>query len=305
MWSSQDLLIGWLSVNEGKGVSCISEVWGLQAERMDVPLTAMGSSQEGAGSGRKDPARSGLGVGRGLLHWPDPPSLVAAALSCPANSRYQLCAPACPDSCNPTAVPSNCSERPCVEGCVCLPGFVASGGACVSASSCGCTFEGRLLAPGQEVWADKYCQRRCTCDGGTGQVRCSDTQGCPSGERCRVQNGFLGCYPDRFGTCQGSGDPHYVSFDGRRFDFIGTCTYLLAGSCGQATGLPAFRVLVENEHRGSQTVSYTRAVRVEARGVKVVVRREYPGRVLVSEGRPGPGGRAGDPPSGAGVWPLG
>lgn len=166
---------------------------------------------------------------------------------------------------------------------MCLPGFVASGGGCVAASSCGCIFQGRPLAPGQQIWADELCRRRCTCDGATQQVRCSDTQGCPAGERCRVQDGLLGCYPDRFGSCQASGDPHYVSFDGRRFDFMGTCTYLLAGSCSQAAGLPAFRVLVENEHRGSQTVSYTRAVRVEARGVKVAVRREYPGKVLVSD----------------------
>ncbi|XP_029094684.1 IgGFc-binding protein isoform X2 [Monodon monoceros] len=223
-------------------------------------------------------AQACLEFGISVGNWRLPAS---CPLSCPANSRYELCGPACPASCNPAAVPSNCSARPCVEGCVCLPGFVASGGACVAASSCGCNFEGRPLAPGQEVWADEYCRRRCTCDAATQQVRCSDTQGCPAGERCRVQNGLLGCYPDRFGSCQASGDPHYVSFDGRRFDFMGTCTYLLAGSCGQAAGLPAFRVLVENEHRGSQTGSYTRAVRVEARGVKVAVRREYPGRVLV------------------------
>ncbi|XP_014408997.2 IgGFc-binding protein [Camelus ferus] len=202
-------------------------------------------------------------------------------LSCPANSRYELCAPACPTSCNPSAAPSNCSERPCVEGCVCLPGFVASGGACVAASSCGCIFQDRLLAPSQTVWGDTYCRQRCTCDAATQQMICSNTQGCPTGERCRVQNGLQGCYPDRFGSCQASGDPHYLSFDGRRFDFMGTCTYLLAGSCGQVAELPTFRVLVENEHRGSQTVSYTRAVRVEARGVKVAVRREYRGRVLV------------------------
>ncbi|XP_014651575.1 PREDICTED: IgGFc-binding protein [Ceratotherium simum simum] len=202
-------------------------------------------------------------------------------LSCPANSRYELCGPACPASCNPEAAPANCSGRPCVEGCACLPGFVASGGACVAASSCGCVYEGRPLAAGQAVWADERCRRRCTCDGATRQVRCSDTQGCPTGERCGVQNGLQGCYPDRFGSCQGSGDPHYVSFDGRRFDFMGTCAYLLTGSCGQAEALPAFRVLVENEHRGSQTVSYTRAVIVEARGVKVATRRQYPGQVLV------------------------
>ncbi|XP_027475704.2 IgGFc-binding protein isoform X2 [Zalophus californianus] len=216
----------------------------------------------------------GISVGnwRLLAHCP---------LNCPANSRYEQCGPACPATCNSQAMPANCSGRGCVEGCVCLPGFVASGGACVEASSCGCIFEGRPLAPGQQVWADDRCQRLCTCNGATQQVTCKDTQGCPTGERCRVQNGLLGCYPDRFGSCQASGDPHYVSFDGRRFDFMGTCTYLLVGSCDQAAALPAFRVLVENEHRGSQTVSYTRAVRVEARGVKVAVRRESPGQVLV------------------------
>ncbi|XP_010612839.1 IgGFc-binding protein [Fukomys damarensis] len=104
---------------------------------------------------------------------------------------------------------------------------------------------------------------------------------CPANSRYQLCNGLLGCYPDNFGSCQASGDPHYVSFDGRRFDFMGTCTYLLVGSCGQDAALPAFRVLVENEHRGVQTVSYTHAVRVEALGVKVALRREYPGQALV------------------------
>lgn len=215
-------------------------------------------------------------------------------MTCPANSRYDPCSPACPPSCNSEALPTNCSSRPCVEGCVCLPGFVASGGECVPVSSCGCTYQGRQLAPGQEVFDDDQCRRRCTCDGATQKVTCSDTSGCLNGERCSVQNGLLGCYPYSFGSCQASGDPHYVSFDGKRFDFMGTCTYLLVGSCDQnATQnamLPAFKVLVENENRGSQTVSYTRAVRVVAHGVEVAVRRENPGRVLVSSTGQGTGG---------------
>ncbi|XP_066204639.1 IgGFc-binding protein [Saccopteryx leptura] len=223
-------------------------------------------------------AQACLELGVSIKDWRSPAN---CPLSCPANSRYEPCAPACPASCNPAAAPANCSGLPCVEGCACLPGFVASGGACVAASSCGCIYEGRPLAPGQQVWADDACRRRCTCNGATQQVSCSDTQGCPAGENCRIQNGLLGCYPDHFGSCQASGDPHYVSFDGLRFDFMGTCTYLLAGSCGQNAALPAFRVLVENEHRGSQTVSYTRAVLVEARGVKVAVQRKHPGKVLV------------------------
>ncbi|KAM4825775.1 IgGFc-binding protein [Thomomys bottae] len=207
--------------------------------------------------------------------------LANCPLCCPANSHYEVCSPACPASCNSAAAPTNCSERPCVEGCVCNPGFVASGGACVPASSCGCIFQGRPLLPGEEVWEDDRCRRRCTCDGAKGLVTCQDTQGCPTGERCRIQDGLQGCYPDSFASCEASGDPHYLTFDGRRFDFMGTCVYLLVGFCGQNSALPSFRVLVENEHRGSQAVSYTRAVRVEAHGVTVEVRRENPGQVLV------------------------
>ncbi|XP_021107375.1 IgGFc-binding protein [Heterocephalus glaber] len=223
-------------------------------------------------------AQACVELGISVEDWRSP---AKCPMSCPANSRYELCAPPCPATCNSEAVPSNCSDHPCVEGCVCQSGFVASGGACVPASSCGCVHEGRPLAPGQELWGDDLCRQRCTCDGATQKVTCRNTQGCPQGERCRVENGLLGCYPDNFASCQASGDPHYISFDGRRFDFMGTCTYLLVGSCGQDAELPTFRVLVENEHRGVQTVSYTRAVRVEARGVKLALRREYPGKVLV------------------------
>ncbi|KAG3256039.1 hypothetical protein H1C71_039090 [Ictidomys tridecemlineatus] len=209
-------------------------------------------------------------------------SRVNCSMSCPANSTYQPCAPPCPATCNSEASPANCSGRSCVEGCVCREGFVMSGGACVPASSCGCTYEGQLLAPGQAIWADDQCSQRCTCDGATHTVSCQSVKGCPAGELCQVQNDLLGCYPTSFGSCQASGDPHYVSFDGRRFDFMGTCMYLLVGSCGQDPALPTFRVLVENEHRGSKTVSYTRAVRVEAHGVEVAVRRENPSQVLLN-----------------------
>ncbi|ERE53005.1 IgGFc-binding protein, partial [Cricetulus griseus] len=222
-------------------------------------------------------AQACVELGVSIGNWRSPTN---CPLSCPANSCYDPCSPACPASCNSEALPTNCSGRPCVEGCVCLPGFVASGSDCVPVSSCGCVYQGRPLAPGQEVFADDLCRQRCTCDGASQKVICRDTPGCPSGERCRVLDGLLGCYPDNFASCQASGDPHYVTFDGRRFDFMGTCTYLLVGSCGQDATLPEFKVLVENEHRGSQTVSYTRAVRVVAHGVEVAVRREYPGRVM-------------------------
>ncbi|KAM9631636.1 IgGFc-binding protein-like [Trichechus inunguis] len=283
-----DHLCGMLTLSDGPFATCHASLDPQPfLEECVYDLCVVGGDRPSLCRGLLAYAEACLELGISVGDWRSPAN---CRPPCPANSRYELCGPACQASCNGAAAPANCSARPCVEGCVCLSGFVASGDACVPASDCGCTFEGRQLAPGQAVWADDQCRRRCTCDGATQQVRCSDTQGCPAGERCRVQDGLLGCYPDRFGTCEGSGDPHYVSFDGRRFDFMGTCTYLLAGSCGQNAALPDFRVLVENEHRGSQTVSYTRAVRVEARGVELAVRREHPGKVLVGNVAPGLGG---------------
>ncbi|KAL1769195.1 c-binding protein-like isoform X1 [Sigmodon hispidus] len=203
-------------------------------------------------------------------------------LSCPANSRYELCSPACPASCNSEAVPANCSARPCVEGCVCLPGFVANRGRCVPVSSCGCTYEGRLLSPGQEVFADNLCKRRCTCDTATRKVICQDTNGCLSGEQCKIQNGFLGCYPEFYRNCRASGDPHYKSLDARVYNFMGTCTYMLTTSCGQHPSLPDFKVIMENERRGSQSVSFVHSVQLEVYGVTLKVPRDYPGKVLLN-----------------------
>uniref|UniRef100_A0A8C0GED6 VWFD domain-containing protein n=1 Tax=Chelonoidis abingdonii TaxID=106734 RepID=A0A8C0GED6_CHEAB len=175
------------------------------------------------------------GEGVDITEW----RMLVGSLPCPENSQYQLCGSACPATCNDQVAPNNCS-LPCVETCQCNEGFVLDAGKCIRKASCGCEFQGRLYAPGEQFWGDSTCTRRCVCD------------------------------PQS--SCMASGDPHYTSFDGHRFDFQGSCLYQLAGRCQEREELVDFQVLVQNDNRGLRAVSFTRAVEVRVYGVNITVK---------------------------------
>ncbi|XP_075909066.1 uncharacterized protein LOC142905812 [Petromyzon marinus] len=70
-----------------------------------------------------------------------------------------------------------------------------------------------------------------------------------------------------YAECYAVGDPHYSSFDGRLFDYMGTHTFVLASNClGWQQQPTAWRVLARNEHRGRADVAWTREVHTEVYG---------------------------------------
>uniref|UniRef100_H2PLQ1 Zonadhesin n=1 Tax=Pongo abelii TaxID=9601 RepID=H2PLQ1_PONAB len=166
---------------------------------------------------------------------------------CPPNARYESCA--CPASCK--------SPRPscgplCRGGCVCNPGFLFSDNHCIQASSCNCFYNNNYYEPGAE-WFSPNCTEHCRCWPGS-RVQCQISQ-CGTHTVCQLKNGQYGCHPYAgTATCLVYGDPHYVTFDGRHFGFMGKCTYILAQPCGNSTD-PFFRVTAKNEEQGQEGMS--------------------------------------------------
>uniref|UniRef100_A0A287D0N9 Mucin-2 n=3 Tax=Ictidomys tridecemlineatus TaxID=43179 RepID=A0A287D0N9_ICTTR len=91
----------------------------------------------------------------------------------------------------------------CVSGCVCPEGLLDDGrGGCVVEEECPCVHNKDLYSPGDKIKLD--CNNTCTCQRGRWQC----TQ-------------FL-CH----GTCSIYGSGHYITFDGKHYDFDGHCSYV-------------------------------------------------------------------------------
>uniref|UniRef100_A0A3P9I315 VWFD domain-containing protein n=1 Tax=Oryzias latipes TaxID=8090 RepID=A0A3P9I315_ORYLA len=118
-----------------------------------------------------------------------------------------------------------------------------------------------MMAFGQQFWDGEECQSLCSCNGVTGVVSCVP-HSCGPDEACRVVDGEFGCHPNPRGTCSASGDPHYLTFDGKTYDFQGTCRYVLAEVCNSSNGLHQFSVEAKNEPWNGLPVSITAEVAV-------------------------------------------
>ncbi|KAK2858572.1 hypothetical protein Q5P01_003192 [Channa striata] len=123
---------------------------------------------------------------------------------------------------------SGCKEP--LSGCVCPQGTVLLEDRCVLPDECPCHHNGRLYYTNDTITKD--CNT-CVCK--NRRWHCSQSP-------CA-------------GVCVATGDPHYVTFDGRCYSFLGDCQYVLAR---ETSGL--FAVTGENVPCGSTGVTCTKSV---------------------------------------------
>ncbi|XP_074927491.1 IgGFc-binding protein-like [Chelonoidis abingdonii] len=105
---------------------------------------------------------------------------------------------------------------------------------------------------------------------------------CRTKETCRTEDGHTSCIPDYMGTCLGSGDMNYQTFDGLKFDFQGTCTYTLAKYCGSDATLEPFTVDEKNANRENQDISFLRVTNVYIYGYNISIYKREVGKVRLN-----------------------
>uniref|UniRef100_A0A8C4YCS7 Mucin 2, oligomeric mucus/gel-forming n=1 Tax=Gopherus evgoodei TaxID=1825980 RepID=A0A8C4YCS7_9SAUR len=129
-------------------------------------------------------------------------------------------------------------QTECVSGCVCPRGLIDDGrGGCVKKKDCPCIHNKQFYAPGQTVKVD--CNK-CTCR--KGRWACTDNV----------------CY----GTCTVYGSGHYISFDGKHYDFDGHCEYVAVQDyCGEDRN-GSFSIITVNVPCGTTGVTCSKAIKI-------------------------------------------
>ncbi|XP_041522462.1 mucin-5B [Microtus oregoni] len=159
-----------------------------------------------------------------------------------------------------------CFSTHCVSGCVCPSGLVADGnGGCIAEEDCPCVHNEATYRPGESIRVD--CNN-CTCK--NRRWECTD-QPC-------------------MGACVAYGDGHFVTFDGERYIFEGSCEYTLAQDyCrGNTSTDGTFRIITENVPCGTTGTTCSKTIKIFVESYELIL---HEGNFKVVERGP-----SGDPP---------
>ncbi|XP_070564055.1 zonadhesin-like [Ptychodera flava] len=199
-------------------------------------------------------------------------------LLCLENGTWDGVHPTCEPMCEDPGVPENGFQADIVEYPVpsgtkihydCNVGFEKHG---KGFSKCE---NGTWIPPVDDTYCveiDECCSDPCKnggrCIDGIGRFDCL----CPAGF-----DGF-NCGQE-YGVCYVWGDPHYMTYDGEKYDFNGDCMYILTESA--TAEKTSFRVVVNNEafDVGEERLSVTQELAVIVYGQEIRLMRD--GKVLV------------------------
>ncbi|XP_010144229.1 PREDICTED: mucin-2-like, partial [Buceros rhinoceros silvestris] len=160
---------------------------------------------------------------------------------CPSNKIYFDCKA----STEQTPVQLSCRSQAdhfqteCVSGCLCPEGLYDDGsGGCVEKKDCPCFHNNQWYSSGQTIAAD--CNT-CTCQ--KGAWSCTEYK----------------CY----GTCTIYGSGHYITFDGKFYDFDGNCDYVATQDfCSDNNSSGSFSIITENVPCGTTGVTCSKAIKM-------------------------------------------
>nr|XP_006820368.1 PREDICTED: mucin-2-like [Saccoglossus kowalevskii] len=168
-------------------------------------------------------------------------------LQCPDGMTYDNCGTTCPQTCRSAMY--NCDDNHCLEGCHCPPGKYLHEEQCLPRSECPCIYHGIEYKPGSTIRHD-----------------CNECR-CISGKWDMCTNYI--CQ----GTCTASGDPHYRTFDGRTYDFMGDCSYTLVKNCYAQNS--TYHIIADNTPCGRSERTCTKAVLIEVGNDIVKLKRDH------------------------------
>ncbi|XP_071945702.1 von Willebrand factor-like [Antedon mediterranea] len=177
-------------------------------------------------------------------------------LVCTNGTVYDSCGGSCPATCENRQ--RTCSKDYCLDGCHCPEGQLLENGQCIDSSGCPCEYNNKEYPSGHVL---RQGCNSCTCKGGL-WTDCT--------------NNICGA------KCWASGDPHYRTFDNKRYDFQGACSYVMVQDCWDYSN--DYAIHTENVPCRGPGITCTKSITIKMGGSEVVLKQDF---AWTFDGKPG------------------